>query len=435
MTLSARKTFHEEIQHRSDDGLQDYLSFIEVDTETSAALQDYLPYLKKVLPHILVEFYEHIRKWPHLASLSSDESRMDEARTAQEKHWLILFEGRFDEAYKNSVREIGLIHSSIGLEPTWYISVYAFTLNRLYTHATRQYQSFFSPKESQAKTARLIRALNQCVMIDIDRMMSPYLEENKNAYETKLNRLADRFEMTVGALVNNISSTATQLEADVENLASMATQVSLNAESISSVSSATKEMSTSITHISHLAQKSHQSAEQAATETDGSITTLYDLKSTIDKVSEVTNLISDIASRINLLTLNAAIEAVRTGDSGKGFSSIVSEVKSLTNATEDIKTQVIEMITKSDSVARSLESVKKNTDDNKLVSWETIQSIVDQKKTLDEISRNIGTVNDGSQGIITATRSILETTKNFSEQDITLRNAVSRFIADVKKGS
>ncbi len=49
-------------------------------------------------------------------------------KAAQGSHWGRLFNGRFDDAYINGVRTIGLIHNKIGLEPRWYIGGYNLVL-------------------------------------------------------------------------------------------------------------------------------------------------------------------------------------------------------------------------------------------------------------------------------------------------------------------
>src|SRR3546814_11700578 len=71
---------------------------------------------------------------------------------------------------------------------------------------------------------------------------------------------------------------------------------------------------------------------------------LQGLAEAAQKIGEVVNLITDIASQTNLLALNATIEAARAGDAGKGFAVVASEVKNLANetakATEEIPGQI-----------------------------------------------------------------------------------------------
>lgn len=285
------------------DALSNRILFTEVDANTRSVIQEYMPALKAALPDILSEFYAHIGKWPDLAAMFKDQSRMEYARLAQQRHWMHLFEAKFDEQYAASVRKIGLVHSRIGLEPTWYIGAYAFTLNRLYQHAAHYYQNRLAPHKAQEKTARLMRALNQCVMIDMDMAISVYLEENKRTYKENLDELARQFEATIGGIVHGVSSASAEMEASAESLASMSAETSAGADAVaaasveasanvSAVSSASEEMSASIGHVAEMAQRSYQAAEQAAEEADNSVARMQELKIAIDKISEVANLIS-----------------------------------------------------------------------------------------------------------------------------------------------
>lgn len=443
--------------------LKDRISFVGVDRDTEESLSEYRSELHKALPGILELFYAHVTKWPNLAGMFKDQSRMDHARKAQQDHWFRLFNAKFDDEYAQSVRRIGLIHSRIGLEPTWYIGAYAFTLNHLYAHAAKQYKSRFSPEIAQEKTAKLLRALNQCVMIDMDMAISIYLEENKRAYDERLNELADTFESTIGMIVEGVSAASTELEASAASLSSMATQTanSSNAVSASSeeasnnvttVSSATEEMSASITHVAEMANRSSAASQQAEAEADKSVTIMMELKEAIDKVNAVTDLITGIAEQTNLLALNATIEAARAGEAGKGFAVVASEVKSLASetaqATEDIRSQVAEILMRSDASVKSIEAMKNIISEVREVSGNTAEAVGQQKEAILEIARNVEKASIGthhiSESVLTISQAAQETGNSaeqvlgavteLARQGSNLRDAVSQFIADIKSG-
>ena len=443
--------------------LKDRISFVGIDADTVESLREYRDELRKALPGILELFYTHVKKWPNLASMFKDQSRMDHARQAQQDHWFRLFTAEFDDEYAQSVRRIGLIHSRIGLEPTWYIGAYAFTLNHLYTHAAQQYKSRFSPELAQEKTAKLLRALNQCVMIDMDMAISIYLEENKRSYDLKLNELAESFESTVGVIVEGVSAASTELEASAESLSAMATQTAQGADSVSAasdeasnnvttVSSSTEEMSASIAHVADMASRSSEASQRAVKEADQSVRMMMELKDAIDKVNAVTDLITGIAGQTNLLALNATIEAARAGEAGKGFAVVASEVKALASetgrATEDIRLQVSEILSRSDAAVKSIEAMKDIISEVREVSGNTADAAGQQKQAILEIARNvekasmgthqiserISTISQAAQETGNSAEQVLGVVTELAKQGSNLRDAAAEFISDIKNG-
>ncbi|OPX64829.1 methyl-accepting chemotaxis protein [Methanoregula sp. PtaB.Bin085] len=121
-----------------------------------------------------------------------------------------------------------------------------------------------------------------------------------------------------------------------------------------------------------------------------------EIKGQMDKISEIVNLITDLANQTNLLALNAAIEAARAGDAGRGFAVVATEVKSLAVESRASAERIAEMIdnlqrqTQSavDAVTASNNGVKEGS----AALQETLASFNNIVTAIDKISQNVSDV-------------------------------------------
>jgi methyl-accepting chemotaxis protein len=144
------------------------LRFLGITSDTGKLLREFWKVVEPVLPRILEGFYHHVASEPNLASMIGD--NIPRLKKAQLGHWSHLFDGRFDEAYRQDVRAIGLIHHKIGLEPRWYVGGYHFVLCELTKLAVRAHR--WSPTRLSA----VLNAINAAVMLDMDIAISIYQE-------------------------------------------------------------------------------------------------------------------------------------------------------------------------------------------------------------------------------------------------------------------
>jgi len=239
--------------------------------------------------------------------------------------------------------------------------------------------------------------------------------------------IADKFEIDMKAVVQTVTSAATELQATAQSMASTATITSDKAgvvataateasSNVQTVASAAEELSSSISEISRQVSQSSEIASQAVTDAEQSRQNVQGLADSASKIGEVINLISDIADQTNLLALNATIEAARAGDAGKGFAVVASEVKNLANqtakATEEISQQVGGVQHATEDAVTAIQSIGETIGRIDEASTAIASAVEEQGAATQEIARNVEQAASGTNEV---TSNITEVTQGASE--------------------
>jgi methyl-accepting chemotaxis protein len=141
--------------------------------------------------------------------------------------------------------------------------------------------------------------------------------------------------------VDESANQITQMAQSIEHIASTSAVLS---ESAVQVSATTKQVLSILSQGTSSSNTSQQTIESVAQEVNGTASELALLQEESARIGSVLDVIRGIADQTNLLALNAAIEAARAGEQGRGFAVVADEVRALAHRTQESTVEIQSMV-------------------------------------------------------------------------------------------
>ena len=138
---------------------------------------------------------------------------------------------------------------------------------------------------------------------------------------------------------------------------------------------------------------------QLADEVQQAADVIRELDKDSDEIGKVLDVIRGIAEQTNLLALNAAIEAARAGEAGRGFAVVADEVRSLANRTQSSTEEIQEMIERLQQASRRAVTVM---EESKESAQSSRDSASEADQALDAINHAVATINDVNSQVASA---------------------------------
>lgn len=274
------------------------------------------------------------------------------------------------------------------------------------------------------------------------------LDSSMHALRNELSSVEGR-AASIAQLTDSQQQSTAMIATAMTEMASSANNV---ADSASDTARSTDEADKQSQHTQQLIHNTVDNIQGLAGQLGAASKAVADLDNDVNNIVKVLDVIGDIAEQTNLLALNAAIEAARAGEQGRGFAVVADEVRNLAGRTQDSTKEIQQMIsnlqagsqnaiqtmevcaetsestvTESQNASQALQQIVVALESITQMSHQIATAAAEQTQVSDDISQRINMIEDSGNQLSSVVTESHNSTQSLAQLSNELENWVSKF--------